>query len=212
MRSTLFRNRVKQAAAIAFTLLLTATPGLAEAPLETTFETSSGTLLEAPLAKPTLTRQNNIRRLVLTNECAGCDLSGITLFEAHLIGADLRNAELTGADLTGANLEGADLEGANLSGANLTGAFLTDTSLANTQLVDVNFTGAHLYNTNVDGATMEDITLVGAEVFNTPISVGGQALPGDVEPGDVEPLEPMIPFVDTQPPVLYPELLLDPIL
>ncbi len=192
MRTLFTRDRIKQVATVTVALLLSATP----------------TLAEAPLAGPTLLQQNNARRLVLTNECAGCDLADVTLLEAHLIGADLRNADLTGANLTGANLEGADLEGANLTGANLTGTFLTDTCLANTQLVGVNFTEAHLYNTDVQGATMADLNLVGAEVFNTPISVGGEA---PTKP-ELKPLEPMIPFEDTQPPVLHPEYLLDPIL
>lgn len=196
MRTLFTRDRIKQAATVTCALLLAATPALAE----------------APLAEPTQTQQNNARRLVLTNECAGCDLAGVTLLEAHLIGADLRNADLTEANLTGANLEGADLEGADLTGANLTGAFLTDTYLANTLLIDVNFTDAHLYNTNVQGATMENLTLVGAEVFNTPISVGGEAPIEKIPPLKPHPLEPMIPFEETQPPVLHPEDLLDPIL
>lgn len=192
MRTLFAHDRIKQVAAVTFSLLLAATPALAE----------------APLAEPTLRQQNNARRLVLTNECAGCDLAGVTLLEAHLIGADLRNADLTGANFTGSNLEGADLTGANLTGADFTGTFLTDTCLADTQLVGVNFTEAHLYNTDVQGATMERLNLAGAEVFNTPISVGGDA-PAEHE---LQPLEPMIPFEETQPPVLHPEYLLDPIL
>ncbi|MEL7227774.1 MAG: pentapeptide repeat-containing protein [Cyanobacteria bacterium P01_D01_bin.36] len=192
MRTLSSRSRINQVITVSFALLLAATPSLAE----------------APVGEPTPLRQNNARQLVLTNECAGCDLAGVILFEAHLIGADLRNADLTGANLTGSNLEGADLTGANLTGANFTRAFLTDTCLANTQLVDVNFTEAHLYNTDVQGANMVDLNLAGAEVFNTPISIGGDAPSED----ELQPLEPIIPFEDTQPPVLHPEYLLDPIL
>ena len=107
----------------------------AEAPLpETVSEyTPEGNILQ----------HNNIRRLLITNECASCDLSGVTLIEAHLIGADLGNANLQSANLTGANLEGADLEGADLTGANLSYAFLTNTYLENTQLFSVKFSGAN---------------------------------------------------------------------
>ena len=191
------RKHLELATAVGVALLLATMPGFAE----------------APLAETTLLQQNNVRRLVLTNECAGCNLADVSLIEAHLIGADLRNANLVGVDFTGANLEGADLMGADLTGANFTGAFLTDTSLANTQLIDVNFTEAHLYNTDVRGATMENLNLAGADVFNTHISIGGESLPDDATPdGELPPLEPMIPFEETQPLVPNPEYLLDPIL
>ncbi|NJL50058.1 MAG: pentapeptide repeat-containing protein, partial [Leptolyngbyaceae cyanobacterium SM2_5_2] len=53
----------------------------------------------------------HVQQLLETNLCAGCDLSGANLSQAHLIGADLRNADLSGAILVEANLEGADLTG-----------------------------------------------------------------------------------------------------
>ena len=187
------RHGVKQLTTAAIAVLLAATPSLAEAPTQL----------------PTLTQQNNIRRLVLTNECMGCDLAGVELTEAHLIGADLRDANLQFANLTGSNLEGADLKGADLTGANLTGAFLTHANLADTQLVGVNFTHAHLYNVDVTGANMENLTLVNAEIHNTPISVGGEEGPLD----NGRPTESIIPFEEIHPPVelddyplRYPEL------
>ena len=190
-------NRIIQTAILTLGLLLAAAPGLAEAPTA-----------EPPTTEAAEEQQNNIRRLILTNECAGCNFEGADFTEAHLIGADLRNTNLQWANFTDANLEGADFEGANLTGANFTRAFLTDTYLANTLLIDVNFTGAHLYNTDVTGATLENITLVGADVYNTPINIGGHG-PTDNEP---PPPEPIIPLEETQPPILYPETLVDPIL
>ena len=173
-------NKSLQAAT--FVLLLTAAPALAEAPMQGS----------------TPIQQVNVRRLVLTNGCMSCDLTGADLSNTHLIGADLRNANLQWANLTAANLEGADLEGADLTGANLTGAYLTDAYLVNTQLIGVNFTNAHLYNVDVTGATMEDLNLAGADVLNTPISVGGEEIPDE---GELQPLEPMIPFEQTTPPL-----------
>lgn len=161
----------------AFALLLTAMPALAEAPMQI----------------PTPAQQANVQRLVLTNGCMSCDLTGADLTETHLIGADLRNANLQWANLTGANLEGADLKGANLTGANLTGAYLTDAYLANTQMIGVNFTNAHLYNVDLTGATMADINLAGADVLNTPISVGGESPEGELQPLEIMPFEQTIP-------------------
>lgn len=180
MRTTITRNQLKQVAVAAVAVLLTATPALAEVPQKVT----------------PLTQKNNVRRLVLTNECMGCDLAGVDLTGAHLIGADLRDANLQFANLTGVNLEGADLAGADLTGANLTGAFLTDACLADTQLIGVNFTNAHIYGVDVAGATMENLTLVNAEIFNTPINMGGEEVP--LENG--QPAEPIILFEDVIPP------------
>ncbi|MGB3295940.1 MAG: pentapeptide repeat-containing protein [Phormidesmis sp.] len=178
MRTTFTQKLAQRIQTGAFALIVIATPALAEPPMQL----------------PTPTQQANVQRLVLTNRCMACDLTGADLTETHLIGADLRNANLQWADLTDANLEGADLEGADLTGANLTGAYLTDAYLANTQLVGVNFTNAHLYNVDLTGATMADINLAGAEVFNTPISVGGE----EALEGELQPLEP-IPLDQTGP-------------
>ena len=115
----------------------------------------------------------NVRRLLTTNICADCNLSGADLSHAHIIGADLRGADLSGANLAGANLEGADLTKADLTGANLTGAFLTNATLANADLDNVNFSESQLYFVDVSGASMDNLNLANATVVGTPISVGG---------------------------------------
>ena len=117
---------------------------------------------------------DHVRRLLTTNACYGCDLSGAVLNSSHLIGADLRGADLSGAQLTGSNLEGADLTGANLEGADLTGVMLTNASLNHANLDGVNFTRAMIYYVDVAGASLENIDLTQAQVVGTPISVGGQ--------------------------------------
>jgi len=65
-----------------------------------------------------------VRRLLATNECAGCELSLAELSHAELSQANLEAANLKSANLMGANLEGANLTGANLEGANLKDADL----------------------------------------------------------------------------------------
>ncbi len=60
-----------------------------------------------------------LRRLIDTNSCPGCDLSG----------ADLSGTNLSGANLEGANLSRANLRNANLSGAKLKGATMPDGSI-----------------------------------------------------------------------------------
>ena len=118
-------------------------------------------------------RRENARKLRLTNTCIACDLEGVDLSAAHLIGADLRRANLSHAILTYANLEGTDFTGADLSGADLTGAFLTNAVMKEAQLDRVNFTGARLYNVNIVGASVQSVDLTDAQIWRTPLSVGG---------------------------------------
>ncbi len=187
------------AATVALTvaLLLSASSALAAVPKEAPLVDPASTAVPAP-STTEHTRQGNVQQLILTNECTGCDLSGVTLTDAHLIGADLRNANLQFADLTGSNLEGADLTGANLMGANFTNTFLTNAFLVNAQLDDVNFSGAHLYYVDVTGASMNRLNLAGAQLRNTPIYVGGDEQPIE-EINEGVPLEPIIPFEETSP-------------
>ncbi|NJL01656.1 MAG: pentapeptide repeat-containing protein [Spirulinaceae cyanobacterium SM2_1_0] len=118
---------------------------------------------------------HHVVRLLTTNLCAGCDLSGADLSDEHLIGADLRGANLAGADLTGANLEGADLTGANLSGAQFDNAFMTNATLREANLANSDFTGATLIAADLTDAYLDEGTqLAGAELFNTQgIGIGG---------------------------------------
>lgn len=70
---------------------------------------------------------NDFKRLLTTNECKGCKLSGSKLNEANLQNAELQGAELQGADLSSANLMNANLTQAKLDGATLNGTNLKGT-------------------------------------------------------------------------------------
>ena len=68
-----------------------------------------------------------VKQLLETKVCQGCDLTdaamaGWSLQKADLNGSNLANANLYGANLSQANLTGANLAGADLSAANLLGA------------------------------------------------------------------------------------------
>ncbi len=65
--------------------------------------------------------QSLVKRLLETNECPKCDLSGVELRDADLRGAELTDADLEGANLQGANLSKANVEEIDLEGANLRG-------------------------------------------------------------------------------------------
>jgi Pentapeptide repeats (8 copies) len=57
---------------------------------------------------------DDLKRLLETNSCVGCDLRGANLQYKDLYGADLRNSLLGEANLDNANLEKADFRGSKL--------------------------------------------------------------------------------------------------
>ncbi|MFM6189406.1 pentapeptide repeat-containing protein [Planktothrix sp.] len=106
---------------------------------------------------------NDLKQLLETRFCQGCDLRGANLSGAHLIGVDLRDANLAGANLAHANLEGADLKGANLKEANLEGAFLNQVEFNDANLSGANLTYANLVQAQLDGANLLNADLTGSE-------------------------------------------------
>ena len=116
----------------------------------------------------------DLKVLMTTNKCVGCDLAGVDLSRKQLANADLQAANLVGANLTGTNLTGAKLGGANLTGANLTTTNLTDAVLQAASLIDVNFAStnltrtdlsyANLVNTNFKTAILSKTDLAGANL------------------------------------------------
>lgn len=98
--------------------------------------------------------QEDLDRLLKTNECPKCDLSGASFAGKDLAKAKLPGADLRGADLTNASLSMADLAGANLSGANLSGTVFDAADLFHADLSGANIDGARF-----DGAYLAEATL-----------------------------------------------------
>lgn len=94
--------------------------------------------------------QENKDRLLETNSCLGCDLSGVNLDQANLPGVNLEGANLTRANLNMATLTKANLRNAILRGAELSGANLADSDLRGADLRGADFTGAYLLGTKLD--------------------------------------------------------------
>jgi uncharacterized protein YjbI with pentapeptide repeats len=103
----------------------------------------------------------DIKRLLATNQCPGCNLSG-----ANLANANLRFANLVSANLSGANLSGASLIGANLNDANLTGADLKSAKLNGARMMRTNLNGARLVEANLLGANLIGASLNGAKLHS----------------------------------------------
>ena len=95
----------------------------------------------------------NIRQLLVTRACVGCDLHG---------------ADLGGLDLSGVNLSAADLTGANLTATNLRGADLSRTILLHARIIDTRLSGANLRMANLSDLDIdqafESLEIIGTQL------------------------------------------------
>jgi hypothetical protein len=112
----------------------------------------------------------DLQKLLTTNRCEGCDLSGV-----NLIGIDLSNAQLQGAKLNAANLSGADLSGANLMkvsavGTSFMGANLQKVNLVKASLIYANLARAQLNDAVLQGTDLQGANLVGADLNGAKIT------------------------------------------
>ncbi len=98
----------------------------------------------------------------LAKNCPGCNLAGLDLTKASLIGAMLEGAKLKGADLTRANLRRAKLKGADLSGALLINTNMPGADLRDCDLHGANLTGANLIRADLTGADTAGAIFTGA--------------------------------------------------
>ena len=112
-------------------------------------------------SEPSTEIMKNVAVLSDTNQCYGCNLSGVDLSGENLDDADLEGADLSNAILTKVDLEGANLKGANLSGADLSGADLSEADLYSADL-----SGANLTDANLEGALLDDANLSGVKGYH----------------------------------------------
>lgn len=108
-------------------------------------------LYASPEVSPRPEVQENVRQLLETNSCPGCDLAGAVLHRGDFTGANLEGANLAGTQLNLANLAGANLKGANLQGASFGGADLSGADLTGANLTGAILEGAYLSGAKLDG-------------------------------------------------------------
>ncbi|HEY9596205.1 MAG TPA: pentapeptide repeat-containing protein [Cyanophyceae cyanobacterium] len=118
---------------------------------------------------------DELKRLRTEASCRSCNLSGIDLSGADLVGVYLQDANLSGtnlsdADLFYANLVGANLSQANLESADLGGVNLFKANLSNANLRKANLRDAILTEATLDGADFSDAILCGATMPDGSIS------------------------------------------
>jgi uncharacterized protein YjbI with pentapeptide repeats len=101
--------------------------------------------------------QELVEKLLDTNSCYECDLSGV-----DLSGEDLSGSDLEGADLSGAILNDTDLAGTNLKGVSLQGAQMRNADLRRADLYKANLSGADLTDADFRGALTDETDFSGA--------------------------------------------------
>ena len=92
--------------------------------------------------------QEDLEKLLKTNECIQCDLS-----KANFKKANLSNANLQGSNLNGANLWRANLSNANLENCSLEQANLKRVNFSNANLNRARFHWSIIRYAIMDGAT-----------------------------------------------------------
>jgi len=98
-----------------------------------------------------ITAKENLEKLIKTNSCRGCDLSGVNLNRVDLSDADLEGADLSDAKMFLTNLSKANLRNANLKGVGFGGADLANADLRGADLRGTSLNGAYLGGTLLDG-------------------------------------------------------------
>jgi len=126
----------------------------------------------------------DLKKLIVTNECMKCDLSAIDMSFKDLSGADLYGANLEDANFVGADLEAANLsrvkaKGANFKGANLKFATLHTPDFTGANFEEADMTGARFEGSSgnfFDNPTIEDANFSGANLSN--VYIGAYTISG----------------------------------
>ncbi len=95
-------------------------------------------------------QEENRKKLMATNSCQNCDLSGMNLDRIQLQGANLEGANLSQAKVRLSSLAKANLRNTNLRNAQFGGSDLADADLRGADLQGATFVGAYLVGAQLD--------------------------------------------------------------
>ena len=136
-----------------------------------------GVLVTAAIAtRAEAANPDHVQRLLKTNQCPNCDLSGADLKDTNLFGTNLVNANLKGANFAGANLGSANLSDADATGANFNKTYLDRATLENTNLTEADLSESYLKNAVTIGTQFSKAKLRGAKLGR--INLSGANLKG----------------------------------
>lgn len=125
--------------------------------------------------------EENKKRLIETNSCPRCDLTGVDLERVNLPGANLEGANLARANLYLATLTKANLQNTVLRSAVLKGSDLADADLRGADLRGADFTGAYLIGTKLDRKAVSNSSSEQMRAEAAPID--NQGVAPNEEPG-----------------------------
>jgi len=130
-------------------------------------------------SEESVTAKENLDKLIKTNSCRGCYLSGLNLNRIDLSDADLEGADLSKTKMYLANLSRANLRNADLRGTVFGGADLADADLRGADLRGTSLDGAYLGGTLLDGTfvTTKPYEKVGVSDIEKEVYVADQSKP-----------------------------------
>lgn len=133
-------------------------------------------------AAPSVTAKENLKKLIATRSCPGCDLSGLNLNRMDLSSTNLEGADLSMSTFFLTNLSYANLKKTILNGAVFGGADLGDADLTGADLRGVSLDSAYLGGTKMTGEliTTKPFEKIGVDEVEKDVYVENQAIPKKV--------------------------------
>lgn len=130
-------------------------------------------------AAPSVTAKENLKKLIATKSCPGCDLSGLNFNRMDLSKSNLEGADLSMSTFFLTNLSYANLKSTILSGAVFGGADLGDADLTGADLRGVSLDSAYLGGTKMTGeiVTTKPFEKIGVDEVEKDVYVENQSIP-----------------------------------
>jgi uncharacterized protein YjbI with pentapeptide repeats len=130
-------------------------------------------------AAPSVTAKENLKNLIATKSCPGCDLSGLNFNRMDLSKSNLEGADLSLSSFFLTNLSYANLKNTTLNGAVFGGADLGDADLTGADLRGVSLDSAYLGGTKMTGelVTTKPFEKIGVDEVEMDVYVENQSIP-----------------------------------
>lgn len=136
-------------------------------------------LLNLANAAPSVTAKENLKNLIATKSCPGCDLSGLNFNRMDLSKTNLEGADLSMSTFFLTNLSYANLKYTTMNGAVFGGADLGDADLTGADLRGVSLDSAYLGGTKMTGEliTTKPFEKIGVDEVEKDVYVENQSIP-----------------------------------
>ena len=130
-------------------------------------------------AAPSVTAKENLKKLIATKSCLGCDLSGLNFNRMDLSKTNLEGADLSMSTFFLTNLSYANLKNTTMNGAVFGGADLGDADLTGADLRGVSLDSAYLGGTKMTGEliTTKPFAKIGVDEVEKDVYVENQSIP-----------------------------------